>query len=150
MQRRVSRLLARTPNVGATNESSDSDSSAALGLGLVTALSVGAGYVFVRKAQRLPETEPRLTSNHTELAIQLGLPVLGSLPAPAGLIAESQRRVAAPLRRRTHFDTLRFTAESVVGGVLLMWTMLALLQPGFADRFFDQPARAVSEVASRL
>ena len=129
---------------------STTDSSIVLGLALVTVLSVGAGYVFVRKAQGLPATDARVISNHTELTTQLGLPVLGRVPAPAGLMAESKRRLAAPVRKRMHIDHFRFTAESVVGGVLLMWTMLALLQPGFANRFFDQPARAVSEFASRL
>jgi hypothetical protein len=138
----------RTPNAAAATVSLDADPSIALGLTLVTALSVGAGYVFVRKAQGLPTTGRRAVSDRAELTAQLGLPVLGSVPAPAGLMAESKRQFAALVRCRTRIDNVRFTSESIVGGMLLMCVMLALLQPGFADRFFDQPARAVSEVAS--
>jgi hypothetical protein len=121
-----------------------------IGLAVVTVLAPVAGYVFVRKATPLGGSEPRIAARASDVSSELRLPVLGILRAPSALIAESSRRLSARLQLYNRVDHGRFASEAVVGGALLLWAMLALLQPGFADRFFDQPADAVAEVASRL
>jgi hypothetical protein len=121
-----------------------------VGLAVVTVLAPVTGFVFVRKAAPLGRTEPRIFSRPSDVTFELRLPVLGTLRAPSALVADSKRRLAARMQLYNRVDHGRFASEAIVAGALLLWAMLALLQPGFAERFFDQPADAVSEVTSRL
>ena len=105
--------------------------------------------MFIRKANGLPVAEPRIVVGGKDLA-RLGLPVLGILPARASILSEAKRKLAAHRWVHRRVDHGRFAAEAVLGGTLLLWVVLALLQPGFADSFFDQPARAIADVASRF
>jgi hypothetical protein len=120
-----------------------------IGLTAVTALSLAVGYLFSRSAQGLPVSVPQIAA-HKEDLTQIQLPVLGTLPTRACAFAEAKRQLAARLRLYSRVDHGRFAAEAILGGALLFWVVLALLQPGFADAFFGEPVRAVADVASRL
>jgi hypothetical protein len=121
-----------------------------VGLAVVTVLAPVAGFVFIRKAMPLGRSEPRVFARPSDVTSELRLPVFGTLRAPSAVFAESRRRLAARMQLYNRVDHGRFASEVVIGGALLLWATLALLQPGFAERFFDHPADSVTEVTSWL